>query len=225
MVRLLVSVVSASFIREMPVQTVSSPLYATAREQKRRHVAMVAMVSLWLLVPSIRLMAAEPIILGPELERLPLGPRMDILEDKAKQWTMHDLVSEQGAGLFTPSHAVSPAFGFTSSAYWIRFSVVNPLDREIQWCLEVAYPPMDSIALYLPTQADQFQMRRAGDLLPFHTREVNYKDFIFLLRTAPQSQQTYYMRFENAGPMNLPLTILSPSLTVRPNLEVNPRLR
>jgi two-component sensor histidine kinase len=181
------------------------------QELKRLHVVIAATVLCLLLVPAIRLMAAEPIVLRPELERLSLGTRMDILEDKVKQWTIQDIVSERVAALFTPSHAVSPAFGFTSSAYWVRFSVVNPFDREIQWCLEVAYPPMDSIALYIPTQADQFQLRRAGDLLPFHTREVDYRDFIFLLRTAPQSQQTYYMRFESAGAVNLPLTILSPS--------------
>jgi two-component sensor histidine kinase len=173
--------------------------------------ARVAIVLFLLLAPVLQLMAAEPIILRPELERLSLGTRMDILEDKVKQWTIQDIVSERVAALFTPSHTVSPAFGFTSSAYWVRFSVMNLFDHEIQWCLEIAYPPMDSIALYIPTPTDQFQMRSAGDLLPFHTREVNYKDFIFLLRTAPQSQQTYYMRFESAGAVNLPLAILSPS--------------
>ena len=82
----------------------------SVREPKCLHVAIVATVFCLLLVPTIRLLAAEPIILGPELERLSLGTRMAILEDKMKQWTIQDIASEPVAALFTPSHAVSPAF-------------------------------------------------------------------------------------------------------------------
>jgi len=177
--------------------------------QTRLSLAIVVTALLLLLVPTVRLMAAEPMILPQELKWLSLGGHMDILEDQAKQWTIRDMVAEPVAARFMPSRGESPGFGFTSSAYWVRFTIVNPWDLDIQWCLEVAYPPMDSIVLYMPTQADQFQIKRGGDHLPFHARDVDYKDFIFLLHTPPKSQQTYYIRFENAGSMNLPLTILS----------------
>jgi two-component sensor histidine kinase len=177
--------------------------------QKRLPLAMVVTALLLLLVPTVRLMAAELMILPQELTQLSLGGHMDILEDQARQWSIHDIVTEPVASRFTPSHSESPGFGFTSSAYWVRFVVVNPWDRDIQWCLEMAYPPMDSIVLYMPTEADQFQIKRGGDRLPFHARDVDYKDFIFLLQTPPKSHQIYYIRFENAGSMNFPLTILS----------------
>jgi two-component sensor histidine kinase len=209
MVSVWLSVSSASASSEGSGPIVCSPLQATAMPQTRLPLAMVVTVLLLLLVPTVRLMAAEPMILPPELKRQSLGGHMDILEDQARQWTIRDIVTEPVAARFTPSYGESPGFGFTSSAYWVRFAVVNPWDREIQWCLEVAYPPMDSIVLYMPTQANQFQIKRSGDRLPFHARDVDYKDFIFLLQTPPKSQQIYYMRFENAGSMNLPLTILS----------------
>jgi two-component sensor histidine kinase len=179
--------------------------------QKRQPLAMVVTALLLLLIPTVRLMGAEPMMLSPELKGLSLGGHMDILEDQARQWTIRHIVTDQVAAQFMPSHGAAQGFGFTSSAYWVRFVVVNPWDREIQWCLEVAYPPMDSIELYIPMQADQFQIKRGGDHLPFRARDVDYKDFIFLLQTPPKSQQLYYMRFENAGAINLPLTILSPS--------------
>jgi hypothetical protein len=92
---------------------------------------MVVTALLLLLVPTVRLMAAEPMILPPELKRLSLGYHMDILEDQARQWTIRDIVTERVAARFTASHGESPGFGFTSSAYWVRFVVVNPWDREI----------------------------------------------------------------------------------------------
>jgi hypothetical protein len=209
MVSVLPSVSSASASSKVSGQIVRSPLQTTAMAQERLPLAVVVAALILLLVPTGRPMAAEPMILPPELKRLSLGGHMDILEDQARQWTIHDIVTERVAARFTPSHGESPGFGFTASAYWVRFAVVNPWDREIQWCLEVAYPPMDSIVLYIPTQADQFQIKRGGDHLPFHVRDVDYKDFIFLLQTPPKSRQIYYMRFENAGAINLPLTILS----------------
>src|SRR2546430_5478332 len=158
MVSVLPSVSSALARSEGSGQIVRSPLQATAMPQKRLPLAMVVTALLVLLVPTVRLMGAEPMILSPELKRLSLGGHMDILEDQARQWTIRDIVAEQVAAQFTPSHGEAPGFGFTSSAYWVRFVVVNPWDREIQWCLEVAYPPMDSIVLYIPTQANQFQI-------------------------------------------------------------------
>jgi two-component sensor histidine kinase len=172
---------------------------------------IVVVLLLEMLVHVPRLLAAEPILLGPELQQLSLGMRMDILEDTSKQWTIHDIVSEPIAALFTPSRAQSPAFGFTSSAYWVRFAVVNPSDRDIQWYLEIAYPPMDRIDLYMSAPPEQVQYRSFGDHLPFHARDVKFRNFIVRLHTAPQRQQHYYLRFENAGAMNLPLTILSAS--------------
>jgi 7TMR-DISM extracellular 2 len=166
------SVSSASARSEGSGQIICSPLQATAIPQKRLPLVMVVTALLLLLVPTVRLMAAEPMTLPPELKRQSLGGHMDILEDQARQWTIRDIVAEQVAARFTPSHGEAPGFGFTSSAYWVRFVVVNPWDREIQWCLEVAYPPMDSIVLYIPTQADQFQIKRGGDRLPFHARDV-----------------------------------------------------
>jgi signal transduction histidine kinase len=174
-------------------------------------VMIVAVLLLLSLVRAARLMAAEPIILGPELQQLSLGTRMDILEDTRKQWTIHDIVSAQVAALFTPSRADAPAFGFTSSACWVRFSVVNPSDREIPWYLEIAYPPMDRIDLYIATQPDPLQHRIFGDLLPFNARDVKFRTFVVRLQTAPRSQQHYYLRFESAGAINLPLMILSSS--------------
>ena len=205
----------ASLIPDVLWHTTSALTLAKAGV-KRLSPGIVPIVTLLclMLVPTIRLMAAEPLQLWPEVARFPLGTHLDILEDAAKQWTIQDIVSEPVTRLFTPSRSHAPAFGFTSSAYWVRFSVVNPLEQNVQWWLEIAYPPMDRIDLYTPTASGQFDFRRTGDLLPFHTREVKERNFIFQLPLAPKSQQTYYLRFETAGAMNLPLTMLSSSALV-----------
>src|SRR5215813_2327070 len=155
---------------------------------------LVGALLMVLLVHVTRLLAAEPIRLGPELQRLSLGMRMDLLEDTSKQWTIHDIVSPPIAALFTPSRAQSPAFGFTSSAYWVRFAVVSPSDGDIPWYLEIAYPPMDRIDLYIAAPPEPLQSRRFGDHVPFNARDVKFRNFIVFLHTAPKSQQHYYIK-------------------------------
>jgi adenylate cyclase len=140
-----------------------------------------------------------------------LGTHLDILEDAAKQWHIDDIMTEQVSTLFRPSHVSAPNFGFTTSAYWIRFTVINPLAEDRQWYLEIAYPPMDKIDVYIPRPAGGFQISQAGDRLPFDARAIKYRHFLFPLHTAAQSQQTYYIRFETDGVIDLPLTLLSPS--------------
>ena len=119
------SVTSALASSEVLGQLVRSPLQATAMPQTCLPLAMVV-TALLLLVPTVRLMAAEPIILPPELKRLSVGWHIDILEDQARQWTIRDIAAEPVAARFTPSRSESPGFGFTGSAYWVRFTVVNP---------------------------------------------------------------------------------------------------
>ena len=73
MVSVLPSVSSALASPEVSGQIVRSPLRATAMPQERLPLAMIVTALILLLVPTGRLMAAEPMILPPELKRLSLG--------------------------------------------------------------------------------------------------------------------------------------------------------
>jgi adenylate cyclase len=153
--------------------------------------------------------ASENIVIDNDLHKRLIGKYMDVLEDKKRQWTIDDVVSEGVSDLFIPVTVDAPAFGFTLSAYWVRFTVVNRLREEVPWFLEVAYPPMDHIQVYIPTSSESYDVKYAGDSLPFHAREMQHRTFVFHLKEAPHSQTTYYIRFETEGAINLPLFMYS----------------
>jgi two-component system, sensor histidine kinase LadS len=155
------------------------------------------------------LSASESIVIEQDLYKKPIGKYMDILEDKNRKWTIDDVVSGSMSDLFIPSTVDSPAFGFTLSAYWVRFTVVNSLSKEVSWLLEVAYPPMDHIQVYIPVSSESFDIKYAGDSLPFNAREMQHRNFVFHMQEAPHSQTTYYIRFETEGAINLPLFMYS----------------
>lgn len=137
----------------------------------------------------------------------PLGARIEILEDARAEMTLYQVVSAQETA-WKRSDKLSPAFGFTSSAYWARFSVENAQPYPIEWLLEIGYPMLDSIAVFV-SEPNGYTQKSAGDHFFFAHRDVEYRNCVVSLQEPPTSARTYYLRFRTTSSMNLPLTAWS----------------
>jgi hypothetical protein len=54
-----------------------------------------------------------------------------------------------------------------------------------QWLLELAYPPLDHLDLYLPTQGVFRLAQRTGDALPYASRQIRQNNYLFELPLQP----------------------------------------
>ena len=140
-----------------------------------------------------------------------IGLHADILEDTNRQWNIYDVTSNDIARHFIPSQDESPGFGFTSSAYWLRFTLQNDLQRTSSFHIEVGYPLLDHIDFFHPSESGEFTAVKAGDQLPFHQRSINFRNFVFQFHLPPGESRTYYIRCETSSSMNIPLTLLTSS--------------
>lgn len=157
-----------------------------------------------------------PIILQESMKKYPVGTRLEYLVDTNKKFNVKTISNaellKKNNLQWKTSNKQSLGFGYTSSVYWVRFSVKNPNNKKIDFSLEVDYPLIDSIELYVPKQDKGFEIRKTGDHVPFRQRDLHYRNFVFQLSEMPQSLHTYYIRFETAGSMDIPLWIWSPSV-------------
>ncbi len=97
--------------------------------------------------------AEGPVILTDAKSEYPLGTHLQILEDKDKIWTIEEVSTSGISQLFAPSQDEVPSFGFTDSAYWVRFQVLNQAGETIPWLLLVdVYVPADNVQGYDVTQ-------------------------------------------------------------------------
>ncbi len=64
-------------------------------------------------------------------------------------------------------------FGFVDSVYWFKFSVNNTLNEKKEWYLEIDYPMLDTIDLFMPDAKTGIKKITTGDRHPFHNREIN----------------------------------------------------
>jgi PAS domain-containing protein len=159
-----------------------------------------------LLFISIPTHGDEPVILKiSELKGQEIGLYVEYLEDREK---IDDVLKDDVSSGFKKSNKRTLNFGYTTkSAYWLRFKVLNPTSENIEWYLDLDYPSMDEIELYIPDEK-RFIVKKAGDLLPFHEREIEHRTFVFPMLSKP-GISTYYMRINNRGVKKIPLRIWS----------------
>lgn len=143
--------------------------------------------------------------ISSSLDYASIGKYIEILEDESGNLTIDDVTSLELSEQFFPSQANVPSFGFTSSVYWVRLTVLNPQDKSVDWYLEIGYPLIDYIDLFIPTANGDFKLIQTGDRLLFDSRELDYRNFIFSLSEKSESSQTYYLRFKTSSSMNFPL--------------------
>ena len=78
------------------------------------------------------------------------------------------------------------------------------------WLLELAYPPLDHLELYLPDAAGHYALaQRTGDALPYASRQLRQDNYLFNLPFTPGQSSTLYLRLHSEGSVQAPLTLWS----------------
>jgi PAS domain S-box-containing protein len=176
-------------------------------------IVLISTLTLWTpaLAQGVDAGGPAPVILREDQVRYALGQHMETLEDPGGTLTIQDVSSPGYSDQFVPSHKESPTFGYTSSVYWVRFRLNNQSQLSNHWLLEVNFANTQHVDLYIPTpDGEGYILRRTGVLEPFNTRDIANHHIVFNLPLEYQQDQTYYMRFQSAASMTLPLTVWFP---------------
>ena len=100
--------------------------------------------------------ALEPVVVGQTQESYVLGPHLEYLEDKTGKWTIDDIASTGFEGQWRKHDEPTPTFGLTESVYWFRVFLHNQ-SQFTDWVLEVAYPHLDHVFLFIPTAENDYR--------------------------------------------------------------------
>ena len=144
-------------------------------------------------------------------QSLPLGRVMQVFEDTGGKATLNDVLANDG--LFKPHNKDTLNAGYSRSAFWLKIDLrYLPKDPKLprSWLLELAYPPLDNIDLYLADEQGNFRLaERTGDALPFGNRQIKENNYLFELNFSPGQSQTVYLRLASEGSIQAPLTLWS----------------
>jgi diguanylate cyclase (GGDEF)-like protein len=151
--------------------------------------------------------AADAVVVDPSFSQITLERHIDVLEDASGHM---DFDAVRNANAFKPAPEVGTNFGFTRSAWWLRFTLSNPGDHDYQALLREDYPLIDYLDLWAEHDDGTWRSTATGDRTPFSTREFTHRDFLFELTVPPHSQRTYYVRGATDGALDMSLKLYSP---------------
>ncbi|WP_242206949.1 MULTISPECIES: hybrid sensor histidine kinase/response regulator [unclassified Pseudomonas] len=146
-------------------------------------------------------------------QSLPLGRSLQVFEDPSGQASIADVRAQAAAGHFKPHDKATLNAGYSRSAFWLKIDLhyrpSNPAAQRT-WLLELAYPPLDHLDLYMPDASGDYRLvRQTGDAWPFASREIRQNNYLFDLPFKPDQQQTVYLRLASEGSIQAPVTLWS----------------
>jgi diguanylate cyclase (GGDEF)-like protein len=147
----------------------------------------------------------------PEQKKVSLFSYIDLLRDQGHQLTIEDISSPSFTQQFKSESSTGNSFGFTKDTFWIRFTLKPAATLQENLYLQLEYPLMDQVTLFIPDGEGHYTDSSTGDTLPFSHREVNHRTFLFRLPDHRGEERTYYMRLQTEGSMQFPIMLWSTS--------------
>lgn len=163
-----------------------------------------------LLLLADRAHAIQPVVLDPDSRRYDIGLHLELLEDARGDLTISRVQEMALADRFSAVHDKIVSIGFSSSAYWFRFTLKNPHPVRRRMMLEISNAQLDLIELYIRLPDGTFSKRTSGDALPHGHKAVRGYTFVFPIHCQPGSQQTIYLRVQTQGAMQVPARLWTP---------------
>ena len=151
-----------------------------------------------------------PIEVNDAFSERSIGLDLDFLEDKTTQLTLDDVRSAELEKQFLRSTKASASFGFTRSAYWLRFGLhdARSVSQQLQsgpLLLTLGFGLIDYLDLWCAdTTGKQVLHQRAGDHVPLNEWPLVAVEPTFKL--APTAS-TCWLRVQSGSSLQLPLTL------------------
>lgn len=145
--------------------------------------------------------------------QLPLGEEIAVFEDVRGTTPAHEVGSAVLQDSFRRNQSKVLNAGYSRSAFWLRVDLqYRPASAVAphEFLLELAYPPLDHLELYVEDAPGQLRRLAAtGDALAFASRPLLLSNYVFALSFAPGEHKRLYLRLRSEGSIQAPLTLWS----------------
>ncbi|HET8706910.1 MAG TPA: 7TM diverse intracellular signaling domain-containing protein [Pseudomonadales bacterium] len=155
------------------------------------------------------------------LNLLPAWTSADVVKVSASQpetrITGIQFIRDESASLTLDSIASStqwqaviqrePEFGFSKDAIWLQFEIQNTDNTTLQRLLEIAYPLLDDVQVWIYSDQRQTQQYSIGDRKPFAERPYKSPHFLIPLTIEPQEKLHFYLRVKSTSALQVPMTL------------------
>jgi len=147
------------------------------------------------------------VLLQGDRDLISAGSALEIFRDSSGDLTFDQIRSQPVAGKFIRSGQENPNLGYTTDVVWARLIVRCETESHRHWVLEVAYPNLDHLTVFQRESSGRYAGFETGDRLPFSSREIKHRNFVFTLHVQPSSTDTVFFRIASEGALSFPVVL------------------
>ncbi|MEN9336799.1 MAG: Sensor histidine kinase RcsC [Bacteroidota bacterium] len=133
-----------------------------------------------------------------KVEHLSLHPYASIYKDESGKMTVEQ-IRQLDSKLFTPLIVENTDLGFTTSTYWVKFSLRNNRETPVNYYLESSRPIVDHANLFEFRGKQLIQKQLSGDDIPVNQKSVKQRKTLFNIELNPGEQRDYYIQLISDG--------------------------
>lgn len=166
--------------------------------------------------------AVQPFVLSQATPDYPIAQHVDVLVDPSGTLSIDEVSSASHQNDYHPAHSLGEVnsdsdinFGYSASAYWLRLVIDAGEQTTSRRLFEVAFPSLDHVSFYL-ANANGWQHTDSGDNVPFSTRPIAHRNFVFPV-DLHTGLQTVYLRVQSSGTLTIPLHLWEESAFAQHN--------
>lgn len=143
-----------------------------------------------------------------DLERINAGERFLYLPS-SKQTTIEALLDNPKQFNWKKSQQRIPNYGFQGQAYWFWLELNNEGVSNAVWYLEISYPLLDSVQVYIQKREGEIARWNTGDRLIFEDRPIHHRNFVFPIYLDQLEDANVFIRVKTDGTLQVPATLWS----------------
>jgi two-component system, sensor histidine kinase LadS len=179
-----------------------TPQPAPPGERRLRHGILLLLLGLLAVLP---LLAEARVVIDGSQPQTELSSRLQSLRDDTGLLTASDLLLDGTPWRPPTGRAVN--LGIDDHDWWFRVDLQNNHPAENDFLLEIAYPSLDHVAVYLIHDGAVIDQYRLGDHRPHHERPLNHHYFVIPTRLPSDGTVTLLLHVRTNGVVQLPLTL------------------
>lgn len=127
-------------------------------------------------------LSSQQIIWPKGAEQVNIAPDIGILEDKNEGYSLEQVIGDSLHQKFKSSGNIILNFGFTTSTYWMHFSLNNPGEKLL---LELAHTHLENVTFYAVDTSGKITSMKSGYSIPIKEKYKNHHFQIFPLLPGP----------------------------------------
>lgn len=137
-----------------------------------------------------------------------IGKGLQFFEDESKLLSIDDIRRSDTEWKTSEENVFNQ--GYSQSNWWLKFEIENQSLAE-RYLMEVSYPVLDYLDVYLEQDNKIYQHYSMGDKLPFQERPIHHRLFLVPIDINTGQTQTVFVRLNSTSSMQAPIAIWGPS--------------